>query len=202
MHFPSYSPKVMFYNSSPAGCRFRVVPWADSGLLLARHYLHYFKVVLLVTLSDCMRRLVRIRSSGSPGLRQPSAKSGCAGRAEQVLLTGSACARVRVLTETRAGPSIVRSESASSRCKPASLAERAALTFSESQLTSNCERFQPTVIYERLQASDPPWSPCCEPRRSGSRLRLPPGRGHGFQAPVPVGPGGRQSHISKPNARR
>jgi hypothetical protein len=90
--------------------------------------------------------------------------------------------------------------------QPGSL-ERAALTCSESQFPSICELFQPTS--ERLQASGP-WRPgpgvsSSEPSLLRTEvIRLPPGRGPGFQAPAPVRPGSRQSRISTPtrlNAR-
>ncbi len=86
---------------------------------------HYLEVVLLLTLRDCMPRVNRCYRETIVGSatvlrlsQRPSAKSSWAGRAERVLLTGSTRARAHVLTKTRAGPSVVRSESASSGCKP------------------------------------------------------------------------------------
>ena len=83
------------------------------SLQLARHYQHYPACASL-TGEDCMFGY----GPQVPGPRRLSAKSGWAGRAGRVLLTCSASTRARVLTGTRAGPSVVRSESASSGCKP------------------------------------------------------------------------------------
>jgi hypothetical protein len=49
--------KFLDSESSPAGCRFGVLPWADSRIQPARHYRHYLEGVLLVMLCDCMRHM-------------------------------------------------------------------------------------------------------------------------------------------------
>jgi hypothetical protein len=88
------------------------------SLQLARHYQHYpTHACASLTGEDCMFGNFGYGPQ-VPGPRRLSAKSGWAGRAGRVLLTGSASTRARVLTGTRAGPSVVRSESASSGCKP------------------------------------------------------------------------------------